>query len=324
MFYVRADANEKAGMGHIMRMRTLSAELSRLTEVRFISDNSGFTEKEAFAFLSSAAPSKSDAVLVDSYLVTNEYLNALRGKVTVFVMDDEILRPLSADGIINYNLYADEASYRELYEKAGIPEDGMPRLFLGPQYLLLRPEFSEDPVRIKDAVDSVLLSVGGADPENRTEKILGVLPEGPVYRIVCGALNPHFESLRERYGKSGRFEFYRNVEDMAGLMRRCDMAVSAGGTTLNELCASGLPVVSFALADNQKKPCLALEKKGAVIFAGALHEAEEDVLRKISDSVKKLISDRFLREELSEKAKAALPRGGPRRLAEALMSFSSF
>mgnify|MGYP002226996556 CR=1 FL=1 len=44
---------------------------------------------------------------------------------------------------------------------------------------------------------------------------------------------------------------YEHVAQMAELMQRCDLAVSAAGTTLFELCSAGTPAVSFTMADNQ-------------------------------------------------------------------------
>lgn len=39
---------------------------------------------------------------------------------------------------------------------------------------------------------------------------------------------------------------------MSELMQQCDMAVSAAGSTLYELCACGMPTITYVLADNQK------------------------------------------------------------------------
>lgn len=40
------------------------------------------------------------------------------------------------------------------------------------------------------------------------------------------------------------------MSDIENYMKRADVAVSAGGSTLYELCAVGTPTISYALADN--------------------------------------------------------------------------
>ena len=65
-------------------------------------------------------------------------------------------------------------------------------------------------------------------------------------------------------------KLHENVTDMAALMASCDLAISAAGTTLYELCAVGIPAVSYSFADNQLPSSLAFANVGAVPYAGDL------------------------------------------------------
>lgn len=55
---------------------------------------------------------------------------------------------------------------------------------------------------------------------------------------------------------------------MAALMSQCDLGISAGGTTLYELCATGVPSVSFLTADNQISAVSAFSDNRIIPFAG--------------------------------------------------------
>ncbi|MCR5796546.1 MAG: hypothetical protein K6G63_01315 [Eubacterium sp.] len=44
-------------------------------------------------------------------------------------------------------------------------------------------------------------------------------------------------------------------------MQKCDIAISAAGSTLYELCACGVPTITYTTADNQIKAEKFLAKK---------------------------------------------------------------
>ncbi|MCD8398441.1 MAG: hypothetical protein LUD12_14900, partial [Lachnospiraceae bacterium] len=64
---------------------------------------------------------------------------------------------------------------------------------------------------------------------------------------------------------------------MKSLFDRADLVVSAGGTTLYELCACGVPTISYAIADNQLKNVYFFQKLNLIDYAGdARHDQIED------------------------------------------------
>ncbi|NLV76359.1 MAG: UDP-2,4-diacetamido-2,4,6-trideoxy-beta-L-altropyranose hydrolase, partial [Tissierellia bacterium] len=58
--------------------------------------------------------------------------------------------------------------------------------------------------------------------------------------------------MLENY-KYNNVKFYMNVKNMKNLMINNDLAISAGGNTLYELCACGIPTIAIIIADNQLK-----------------------------------------------------------------------
>lgn len=101
-------------------------------------------------------------------------------------------------------------------------------------------------------VRSILLTTGNADAEGVTGVIIDsllptLLQERIRLRVVIGPLNASKRQLHKRYSNCEQVELLENVTNMAVLMRECDIAVSACGTTLYELAACGVPTVGFSM-----------------------------------------------------------------------------
>ena len=163
---VRVDANEKIGMGHLMRCRTIALELAECgcRVVFFTAEKAceGLLKQWEFAvhllekppFSMEEIPSltflleaeKVELLLVDSYRVTGEYLKKISGNLPVYYMDDLGEEDFPVQGIINYNLYAKELPYDRLYEDMKEP----PKFLLGSMYAPVRREF----VKVHDRAQS--------------------------------------------------------------------------------------------------------------------------------------------------------------------------
>lgn len=66
-------------------------------------------------------------------------------------------------------------------------------------------------------------------------------------------------------------------------MHSCELAVSASGTTLLELCACGIPTICFSFADNQMAFAASMDNYGAMCYVGDARE-EHNIERIICDA----------------------------------------
>jgi len=172
-------------------------------------------------------------ILVDSYCVTEDYLRDLKRYGRVFLMDDLQTKAYPVDGVINYNVFADKRIYEQLYEK-----NTEVRLILGGEYIPLRTQFQGLEYEAKERVKDVLITTGGGDADNIAGQILNEIYDPEIcFHVLSGRFNPHFEELKERADSTDNIRIHHDVTDMAGLMQGCDLAVSAGGSTIYELCA---------------------------------------------------------------------------------------
>ena len=73
------------------------------------------------------------------------------------------------------------------------------------------------------------------------------------YHVICGNFNAHEKELEKKANKFVNINLYKNVSNMAEIMKKCDLAISAAGSTLYELASLSIPSIVFSFADNQKK-----------------------------------------------------------------------
>lgn len=325
--FIRADANPQVGMGHLMRCLSI-ADAAKGDIVFVLADDTakavvesrGYRAivlhtdyrcmEEELPFWESAAP---EMILVDSYFAAPSYLSALKEKALILYMDDLAVYPYPVDILVNYNIYANSLDYEGLYQSSGIPK---PKLVLGPEYAPLRTMFRNvPPKKQKKQVRDVLISTGGADPEHIALKIAEANPKRFVFHILAGAQNLDRESLRRL--ENDRLVVHENVTDIRGLFEKMDLAVSAAGSTLYELCACGVPTITYVLADNQIPGADAFDRLGLAENLGDLRTAHNPA-GVILDAVDKLSHDHARRAAAGERMQNMVDGDGARRIWSAI------
>ena len=61
-------------------------------------------------------------------------------------------------------------------------------------------------------------------------------------------------------------------------MQKCDVAVSAAGSTLYELCCVGVPILCYTLADNQIDMMTEFERRGFAFSIGDVRKTGLSIL----------------------------------------------
>lgn len=380
MVVIRADANSKIGMGHVMRCLSVAdALLKRGEEVLFVTADDTpvplLTKKgipyrvlhtdyadmeaelpelwEVLRELPQGAESpdatlaqKNTSILVDSYYVTEKYLAALKKRITTIYMDDIYAFSYPVDMLINYNIYGEEMGY----EKDAAFADT--KLLLGTEYVPLREEFSagagyaqsrkelsaetENVTPAEDrlhqtaeqgrtADGGILITTGGSDSFNLAGQLLmeamkyDALKEKE-YHVVSGSLNPHIGELQALAQKHENIHIHCNVTNMAELMAESEVTLSAGGSTLYELCAMGVPVIAFSFAENQERLVQTFVKRGIAQYGGNYRTDGNKMIQNTIAGLEKLCGDEALKTEYRRKALQLVDGRGAERIAEALLS----
>ena len=271
--------------------------------------------------------------LWDSYFVTADYLSFLRDNIgfTAYI-DDVLAFPYPVDVLVDYNAYATEESYHELYQSREEPE-----LIIGPTYAPLRSMFQcVPPKEQREEVKDVLLSTGGSDELHIAANFVQYLCEhgmdDKTYHILLGAMNTDKEEIKALASGMDRVVIHENVQDMRRLICSMDVIVSAAGSTLYEICACGVPLITFSTADNQIHGAKAFEQLGLAINIGDLREPESikrgavisgtldsQAIEKIITTTCSLATDSEARVKMSKRQRAIIDGHGAERLAEAIL-----
>lgn len=357
---IRADANEEIGMGHIMRCITIARELRKLGRkvIFFTADHygRGLLEQKGMEYRCLETSWKDmegetdrlreeleradcGNLLVDSYHVTKKYFDKIRDICKIIYIDDCFEDIYPVDMVINYNAYHVRFPYEEAYK-------GKAKLLLGTEYVPLREEFQKE-FREKcqgaNAVEwengerecsfrkegcEVLLSSGGGDVCDALWSILSGL-EGEetlreiVFHVVVGRFHPNKKKLEELAAKNGNIKLHDHVDNMAELMGRCDMAVSAAGTMLFELCAMRVPTIFFVSADNQQYDSEFFGQEERMLFAGDIRKDREKCLERIYRGLKTLLEDGVMRDRMKEALGRVTDGCGAARIATQVVSTGS-
>lgn len=310
---IRADASFNIGTGHVMRCLTLARALrDRGANVAFLCrQDSGHLcehiEAHGFALtrLPSCAPStrgassalgegaweadaehsrdalvragtRPDLLVVDQYSLSEPWEHALRPLARrILVIDDLANRAHDCDVLLDPNLHDSPAT-----RYVGLVS-ATTRVFVGPQYALLRPEFDEAEPRSRDGTLSrLLIFFGGADSSNEALKLVHAIralaERAPTAEIVLGPINSNGEAVRRAAVGLERVRLIGTTGEMSRLMAEADLGVGTCGGAAWERCVLGLPALVVISAENQRDDARILHSLGAVRNLGDARDTSEE------------------------------------------------
>lgn len=328
---IRADGNAGIGAGHLMRCLTIAEALENKAQVGFVCadrDSAELAMSKGFDAYVLGTDYKhmelelplweqlfdgnlrNRKILVDSYYVTNVYLEGLQTYGQVILLDDMCKRPWNVDKLINYNAFATI----EMYDSLNSPYKT--QYYVGGRYIPIRKEFCGKDYQPKEHAENILITTGGGDCDNIAGQILdNIRDTSCTFHVVTGRFNPHYDELLKRSKEYGNVQVYHDVKNMAELMARCDLAVTAGGTTIYELSTLGVPFVCFSYAENQEKLTEYIGDRQIAGYGGAYHKDACGTLEGIAKQINELKKNSALRKEYSEKERKLVDGEGAKRIA---------
>jgi len=198
-----------------------------------------------------------DIVVIDSYHAEKDVYEELSAKAFVSLFFDDYERIDYPEGyIINPAVSRNEKFY-------------------GLKYAVLRKSFWDIKEKIinKD-IKKILVALGSGAEPSYTEALLDEVVKEFDADVIPFAM-----------GVKGSV-YGLNDEETAELICSCDIAFTAGGQTMLELAACGVPSVLIKTADNQMENINSLVNEKAALYAGDINDISPEMLSNFAIELK--------------------------------------
>lgn len=211
-------------------------------------------------------------LIVDHYSINRKWLEYIKDYCEkIMVIDDLNNRFLYCDLLLDQTPFRNHSDYKDKVSKNC-------KIITGAKYALLHRSFAKYRTlclnRKNTFVNTILLSLGGADKNNYTKDILklikhcsfDILPESCTIKVVIGISNPWLKDITEYLRNNNRpYDIIVGTDNMAKLISESDIAIGTASVAALERCCLGLPSLTVCLAKNQELYLQNLLKSQAII-----------------------------------------------------------
>ncbi|MBR5503381.1 MAG: UDP-2,4-diacetamido-2,4,6-trideoxy-beta-L-altropyranose hydrolase [Methanobrevibacter sp.] len=309
---IKADASHEIGTGHIYRglsiasklvnheviflldeAQELGIEIVKNNNYPFITHNSKKGEgkdadnKAKEEIIDKIVEYDPDIIINDILNTNSKYTKALRDK-GYFIVDFE-----DVGGGVKYAHLVFDA----LYEHK-IP---LKNLYSGHRYYILKDEFYYQSFKkIDKEVKRILLTFGGTDPNNLTEKTLEAILESKYkgeIEIILGLGYSKKEEIQDKYKDNDRISIYENVKNMSEHMYNADLIFTSAGRTMYEIASLGVPCICLCQNERELSHIFGNIEHGFINLGLGSNVSKEDIIQTLENT----IDDYELRVEMNKR-----------------------
>ncbi|MBU1862877.1 MAG: UDP-2,4-diacetamido-2,4,6-trideoxy-beta-L-altropyranose hydrolase [Candidatus Omnitrophica bacterium] len=319
---LRCDGGVQIGWGHIMRCLHLSQWLKGKHKLYYVINQdaaiSEFIKKKGFPVFEISERQDeakyeekvlNTILALEPHMVINDICNTTSTYMQTFKSKN--IKMVNFDDTSNNAKMAQVVVDANRKEKEG-------KCF-GPSFIVLSSlyaKLSKKVRTIRKKVRTIVVTLGGSDPNNLTEKTLRALekkvPKHIEIQVILGS-SYQFKQCLEKWTYVENIVFFENVNDVSVFLLNADIAVVGGGITMYESLCVGTPTVVLSQNKAQAKNARRMERKSTVINLGDGGKISE---KKIIRKVTALIDSFDERKKLSSRAKQAIDGKGIFRVLE--------
>lgn len=174
-------------------------------------------------------------------------------------------------------------------------------IFTGHKYYILRDEFYFQPKKIiTHDVNNILITFGGTDPNNLTEKVLNAILktnyEGRI-NVILGLGYPDKEGLISKIESNPAIQVYTNVSNISEFMFKADIIFTSAGRTMYEICSLGVPTICLCQNEREQSHVFGSNTNGFINMGPGWDIDETEIMNQFIE----LVNDYNRRMEMSEK-----------------------
>ncbi len=269
-------------------------------------------ESETKSLIKYIRKEKITTLLIDSYMVTKYYFDVLKDYTELLYIEDTADEVYAVDGIICYAGY-----YRELGLSSKYDES---KLILGPQYTPLRREFWDNEKKeVNQNIKNLLILSGGTDPYGFILELVKSIDLSKYInvKVVCGRYYKDMKALESFSAMHDNIIIIEHTSQIKKYMTEADVVISAGGTTLYELCACGTPAISYSMADNQLLNVKHFCEEELIPYAGDLRR--DDVVSNVLTVLESQYMQYESRKNISLNMQQLIDGRGAKRIARKII-----
>ena len=252
---IYVNGNNSRGIGHIYRALELADEFFLKPDIYYDSNQTDFSifgktthnliGVDGIQELFEICKKKKYGIFINDILTTSiDYMIGLR-------------KALPEAKIVNFEDDGEGLYKADLVFNALFNDSNLSHVYTGEKYYIANKTFMfYNPITIKERVEKVFISFGGADPQNYTDRILKMITKSEYsayqFIIVLGRAKKNVEKLLG-YNSYSNIEVLYDVENMPELMSSCDIAITSRGRTGYELAMLGIPTIAMAQNAREEK-----------------------------------------------------------------------
>lgn len=316
---IRADSKPDIGMGHVYRAVALARELAD-HDLQIVTRADGEyklgysfladqpyeivpirSENEFFEYIREVSP---DLSILDILDTDEMYMKRVRKKTRFVVSLEDLGEGARLADIVINDLYTDLYPHSNHWY-------GVENAVLSPAFETVKPNEN-----VKETVEEILVTFGGTDPQNLTEKTLQSVAQldydGNV-TVVLGPGYKHGEVVLKNFGLEGRV--LQSVDNMALVMRKADVALTSGGRTVTELMTLGVPTIVCCQNTRELRHTHASSPFGVINLGLGEHVTPSG----IAEHLRLLLSSSNIRLDMRRRALQAVEGRSNRQIVERIL-----
>ena len=302
--------NNIVGLGHVYNTLLIANDILN-HQITFLVDNESelalkvIQSKNYPIFIQESDDIMEDIKKLDPDIVINDRLDTTK----------EYLMALNKAKykVINFEDLGEGSQYADIVFNAIYPEkEDLSSHYFGQDYFILRDEFilSKEKI-VTSEVKNILITFGGVDPNNYTEKVIRTISDYCVkYNIRITVIAGFGYDKYDTINHFSNINIEMNVSNISDYMLEADLIFTSAGRTVYEVASIGTPTIVMGQNEREMTHFFASAKYGFSNLGLGYNVSEEELFQEFI----RLVNSFERRKQMSDLMKKQDLKSGRKRV----------